>query len=416
MRSRPRLVLTLLVLSVFINYVDRGSLSVAAPVLSKELGLSPSSLGLLFSAFFWTYAAFQIVAGWMVDRYSVKWVYACGFLMWSLATAATGWVNTFAALFVCRLVLGMGESAAYPACSRILARHVPEERRGMANAWIDMGSKAGPALSTLAGGLIIEQWGWRYLFWGAGLISLLWLPAWISSFEEDKTSERQVSEERSPGFLEILERREAWGTSLGMFSLGYVWYFLLSWVPSYLVKDRGYDLRSMAFFGALPLAGMGVATVVFAWWSDRLIRHGVSPTRVRRGCLMAGLVLTGILLVAAAAAADRWVSLVLLIAAHLALGLHTANCWATTQTLAGPAAAGRWSGIQNAVGNLGGVVSPLVTGFAVERSGSFLSAFAVAAVIGAAGALAYLAFVPRVEPVNWGQVRSMEEIARVELH
>jgi ACS family D-galactonate transporter-like MFS transporter len=409
--TRPGLVLVLLVFSIFINYVDRGSLSVAAPVLSKELGLNSSSLGLLFSAFFWTYAAFLVVAGWLVDRFSVKWVYAAGFFVWSVATLATGFTHGLTALLICRLLLGAGESVAYPACSRILARHVPEERRGMANAWIDLGSKAGPALSTLIGGLIVEQYGWRVLFWGAGVASLLWLPAWLAGFHEEPRTTPYTAKIPSPSFGEILRRREAWGTSLGMFSLGYVWYFLLSWLPSYLVQERGYDLRSMAVLGALPFAGTGAATLTAAWVSDRLIRRGLSPTRVRRTALMAGLVLCGFFLVLAAAAQDRVVSLVLLVVAHLALGVYTANVWAVTQTLAGAAAAGRWSGIQNAVGNLGGVASPLITGVVVDRTGSFFFAFCGAAAVGALGALAYWFWVPRVEPVRW---RSAPAAAAVE--
>lgn len=411
MHTRPGLVLVLLVFSIFINYVDRGSLSVAAPVLSKELGLSSSSLGLLFSAFFWTYAAFLVVAGWLVDRYSVKWVYAAGFFVWSVATLATGFTHGLAALLICRLLLGAGESVAYPACSRILARHVPEERRGMANAWIDLGSKAGPALSTLIGGLIVERFGWRVLFWGAGVASLLWLPAWLAGFREEPHAKETAARIHSPTFAEILGRREAWGTSLGMFSLGYVWYFLLSWLPSYLVQERGYDLRSMAILGALPFAGIGAATLIAAWVSDRLIRRGHSPTRVRRTCLMAGLVLCGFFLVLAAAAQDRVVSLVLLVVAHLALGVYTANVWAVTQTLAGAGAAGRWSGIQNAVGNLGGVASPLITGVVVDRTGSFFLAFCGAAAVGALGALAYWFWVPRIEPIRW---RSAPVAAAVE--
>jgi len=154
-------VLTLLVLSIAINYIDRGALSVSAPLMSRELNLTPSEPGLLLSAFFWPYATFQLLAGWLVDRYSVKWIYAAGFLLWSLATAAIGFANSLPALLAARFVLGAGESVAFPACSKFLVHAFPESRRGMANAFIDAGAKTGPGLSTLLGGLAVAAFGWR---------------------------------------------------------------------------------------------------------------------------------------------------------------------------------------------------------------------------------------------------------------
>src|SRR5436305_10796785 len=157
------LVLILLACSVFINYIDRGNLSIAAPLLKGELHISDAQLGLLLSAFFWTYAAFQIVSGWLVDRFNVNWVIAGGFFLWSAATAATGFVRGFAALVVLRLILGIGESVAYPSYSKILARHFPEYHRGFANALIDAGSKCGPAVGTLVIGVLMTQYGWLQL-------------------------------------------------------------------------------------------------------------------------------------------------------------------------------------------------------------------------------------------------------------
>src|SRR6266481_6353514 len=137
--------LALLAFSVFINYLDRGNLSVAAPMLKDELGLSASQLGILLSSFFWTYGLFQILSGWLVDRFNVNWVMATGFFLWSAATGATGLVHGFAALLVVRLILGIGESVAYPSYSRILAKHFPASQRGFANSAIASGLAFGPA-------------------------------------------------------------------------------------------------------------------------------------------------------------------------------------------------------------------------------------------------------------------------------
>src|SRR2546429_6116198 len=178
-------IVCLLLLSVCINYVDRGSLSVAAPILSEEFSLSPSKLGYLLSAFFWSYTAFQLVVGWLVDRHDVKWVYACGFIFWSLAMASTGLATSFAGLLAARLCLGIGESVFLPSVSKIVVRLFPPARRGLPNALVDVGTKVGPALSIYLGGMLLRDYGWRALFIGIGLASLLWLLPWLYSMPSE---------------------------------------------------------------------------------------------------------------------------------------------------------------------------------------------------------------------------------------
>src|SRR5437867_247587 len=331
-------IIVLLLLSVCINYVDRGSLSVAAPILSEEFSLSPRRLGYLLSAFFWSYTVLQLVVGWLVDRCDVKWVYAVGFLVWSAAMAATGLANSFAALFAARLVLGVGESVFLPSVSRIVVRLFPPERRGLPNALVDVGTKVGPALSIYVGGMLLRDYGWRALFMGIGLASLLWLLPWLYWMPSDPP---QPAEQRAPGpdMMEILARRETWGTSLGMFALGYVWIFLLTWLPSYLVKERNYSLDQMAIYGSLPFWGMAAASLTGGWASDRWISRGASPTRVRKSFAVTGLVACALLMLPAALSPDPWLSLGFLIASCVSLGIYTSNVWAITQTLAGEEAA-----------------------------------------------------------------------------
>ena len=171
-------VLLLLAMCLLINYVDRGNLSIAAPLLKDELGISASQLGVLLAAFFWSYTAMQFVCGCLVDRFDVNWVIASGYLLWSLATAATGIARGFAILLAMRLMLGIGESVAFPACSKILAAHLPEYRRGFANGVLQGALRCGNVVGTLGAGVLMVMYGWRPVFIGIGLISLLWLPAW----------------------------------------------------------------------------------------------------------------------------------------------------------------------------------------------------------------------------------------------
>lgn len=392
-------VIVLLLASVCINYIDRGNLSIAAPILGPELSLNTVQIGLLFSAFFVTYSLFQIVSGLLVDRFNVNWVYAAGFLIWSAATFATGLTSTFAALIVLRLLLGAGESVVYPAVSKIVVTNFPEERRGLANALVDAGAKLGPAIGTLAGGLLVANYGWRVLFVALGLGSLVWLIPWCL-YARNTVVDKQQKTSYAPGFREILGKLDAWGTSLGLFCYGYVWYFLLTWLPSYLVMERHLSLSAMAWVGSLSYWIIAASTTFCGWASDRWIRRGTSPTLVRKGFVISGLLLC-MLVFPAALASSSAVAVSLLLAVCVAIGLFSSNVWALTQTLAGPFAAGRWSGIQNAVGNIGGILSPLVTGWIVSRTGSFLLAFGIAAAMLFCGAASYIFLVGRVEPVTW---------------
>jgi MFS family permease len=394
------MILALLLAAVTINYLDRGSLSVAAPTMAREFSLSDAERGWLFSAFFWTYSLCQIGAGWMADRYPVKWVYAGGFLVWSLATAATGMLSSFAGLLGCRLLLGIGESVTYPAGACLLARHFPEAQRGFANGLVDAGSKLGPALSMLTGGLIVEHFGWRTLFLGMGLGSVIWLVPWAWVIPSDERTPESRAAQTVP-LGDILRRPEAWGTSLGMFALGYAWTFLISWLPSYLVEQRGFSNHAMALAGSLPFWGMACTSILGGWLSDRWIAAGHSPTQVRKGFIVTGLFLCAMLLVPVDLVRSGSVCLGLLIGASMALGIFTSNVWATTQTLAGSRAAGRWAGIQNCIGNLGGVVAPALTGLIVQKTGSYFPAFAVASVVLLMGIAAYMLLVRKVAPITW---------------
>jgi ACS family D-galactonate transporter-like MFS transporter len=392
-------VLILLALSVGINYIDRTTLSVAAPRLAIELGINPELKGILLSAFFWTYASCQIPAGWLVDRYDVRWVFGAGFLLWSGATLATGFCSGFAALLVLRLLLGLGESVAYPSYSKIVAGNFPQTHRGIANALIDMASKLGPALGTLLGGLLVAEYGWRSLFISIGAVSLLWLIPWAMWGPKDRALAISHSA-AAPGILEVLSKRDAWGTFFGLFGSNYIWYFLLTWLPSYLVEQRHFSENMMAQMGALPFLMIALSSLISGWVSDRWISRGGTPTRVRKFFVVTGLFM-GTLVLPAALVEDRIVCMVILVAASLSYGLCSSNLWAVTQTLAGPAASGKWTGLQNGFGNLAGIVAPYVTGLIVNQTHSYVLAFAAAALAAAGGGLSFLLIVGKVEPLNW---------------
>jgi ACS family D-galactonate transporter-like MFS transporter len=385
---RPWTLLVLLVVAMCISFFDRGNLAVAAPVLAPELHLSPWELGLLLSAFFWTYSVSQIASGWLVDRMEVRWAYALGFAIWSAATLGTAVTASFGGLLAMRLLLGVGESVTYPASSRVLAAVFPERRRGLANSLVDLGARIGPALGTFCGALLVARLGWRGLFVIAGAGGLLWLGPWMLAAPRVLTPATAAAKEAGPGWKELLGRRAVWGTCGGLCGANYAWYFILTWLPSYLVRERHFTLTSVAYWGALPFLLMAVSSVSGGVLADRWISRGGSPVRVRKTFLVTGLTLTAVLIPWVLLPRLEWAVAGLLVSCF-AFGIYASNLFSLTQTLAGPAAAGRWTGIQNACGNLAGIASPAITGWIVNRTGRFTLAFAAAAVACLAGAASF---------------------------
>ena len=394
--------LLLLVISGFLNYFDRSNLSAGASDIKRDLGLSYSQVGHLLGAFFWTYALCQLfsISGWLVDRFNVCWILPIGFLLWSGATAVTGMAQAFATVFGLRLLLGVGESIAYPSYSRILANHYPEHHRGLANALIDAGTKCGPALGTLLGGLLIERFGWRAFFVALGFASFAWLVPWIFLMPRGKADRAREEPGEIPSVLEIVRRRPAIFSALGLFCSNYFWYFLLTWLPLYLQNERHFSTEKWAALGSLAYFLIAVSSVTAGRISDIWIARGGTPTRVRKAFAGAGLVLSTLIVPVAAIRDPNW-AMALLMFTCLCYGLFSSNVFAITQTLAGPRAAGKWTAIQNGFGNLSGVAAPWLTGVVVERTGHFYLAFLVAAAIALAGAGMFVLGIGRIEPIRW---------------
>jgi MFS family permease len=405
-----RTLLLLLVVSIFLNYIDRSNLSLAAPILQKEFGFSTAQLGRLFSGFFWTYALLQLIgiAGWLADRLPVRLVLAGGLFLWSAATVLTGVLSGFAPLFAARLLVGAGESVAYPCYSRIFATDIPGAHRGFANALIDAGSKLGPGLGTVAGGLLLNSLGWRMFFIVLGILSLLWLLPWarLALPSNQTASEPRESEiaGATPTTLQILRKRSAWGAFFGHFCGNYFWYFLLTWLPTYFVQARGFSTVQMVRITATCFFVIAAATICAGWFSDRWIARGGSPTRVRKTVVITGLCGSTIILPVALTRNDV-IAQILLLLASIAFGIYVSNHWAITQTLAGPLAAGRWTSLQNGIGNLSGIAGSWFTGLAVDWTQSFVLPFAVASAVALTGAILWGAVVGPVRQVDWGAFR-----------
>ncbi|MGB9404806.1 MAG: MFS transporter, partial [Candidatus Acidiferrales bacterium] len=320
-----KVVVVLLAISAFINYVDRGNLSIAAPMLKDELGISPSKLGILLSAFFWTYASMQLLSGWLVDRLNVNWVFAGGFLLWSAATATTGMVHTFSALFALRLLLGMSESVAYPSYSKILALNFSEEHRGIANSAIASGLVMGPGFGMLFGGLLMARFGWRPFFIVLGFSSMLWIVPWLKWMPK-KDHATPTDSMGALSIFEFLRLRSAWGSCAGLFCGNYVSYFLITWLPYYLVRERHFSMDNMAKIGGIAYLLGACCSTLSGWLSDRWIASGATPSLVRKTFSGGGLALAGIFVGLAAVSGTNY-CVAALILGVIFFGVGSSNIW-----------------------------------------------------------------------------------------
>jgi MFS family permease len=391
-------------MAVFITYVDRGTLATAAPLLQDELHLSASQLGILLSAFYYGYSLVMAPVSWLVERYGAPRVLAVGLFVWSVATVATGFANGFATILALRLLLGLGESPSFPAACKVFASALEVSKLGLANGWLSFGYLLGPVVGTLAGGLMMAAYGWRPVFIVFGCVSLLWLLPWSRVVIPEPVTVVKPSL-RGPSLRQILRQRSLWGACLGMFSANYSFFFILAWLPFYLVKARGLSIESMAWTASWAYLLNAVAALWMGWLTDRLIRAGASPTVLYKS-IMALFHIAGIICMAGMLLLPTSAAIATLFVFEFIVGVASPGLFAIPQIIAGPSAAGRWVGIQNTVGALPGFLAPLVTGILVDRTGQFALAFEIAAAVNVLGLIGWLLMVQRVVPLRWAELHA----------
>lgn len=402
---KPRLLhwtaLALLVISVCINYADRGNLGVAAKSLETELHFNQQQLGILLGSFSLTYALMQLLAGPAIDRWNVNWLYAAGFLIWSTATGLTGLVNSFGMMLCLRLVLGAGESVAYPAYSKIIAAVFPESLRGTANALIDAGSKVGPALGVMLGVKLLNQFTWRGMFIVIAIASALWLIPWCLLTPRLNVDEGARIHTWSPTYAQLVQRRAFWGTVLGLFGANYSWFFLLNWIPYYFETDRHITGDRLALLASLPFWAVAGASMVLGLLADAFIRRGYHPGRVRQTFICCGLLGCCAFLVPAVLVREPTLFQIFFFLSLACMGGFSSNHWALTQRLSGVEAAAKWTGFQNCFGNFAGVVANFLAGVTLKMTHSFIPAFGLVVLAMLASVVGYWILISPAEPVQW---------------
>lgn len=319
----------------------------------------------------------------------------------------TGFVNSFAALLVLRLLLGLAESPIMPGTSKLIRTRVDSGRIGFANGVVGFGYQIGPAVGTFAGGLLMARLGWRPVFILFGALSLLWLLPWARVRINEETSRGRGESAGAPRFGSILRQRALWGASLGNFGLNYSFFFTLAWLPTYLVKARGFSMDEMAQIAAPAYALAAVTAVIGGLWIDRCTRIEGSSSGAQKWLMVFGY-LSSLVAMVGMALLPRNGSIACLYVYELFGGLASPCLYAAAQIFAGPAATARWVGIQNLCGILPGIVAPALTGALIDATGSYVSAFVVAGVANVIGFIGWMLVMPRIAPVEW---KSLAEAA-----
>jgi MFS family permease len=400
----PIYVVLLLAAVLLINYIDRGALGTAGPLIQRDLHLSNGQYGLLFSAFFWMYALIQIPVGALAERYGAHRVLTAGLVVWATATALTGLTSSFSMLIALRMMLGLGESVGFPTVSKLLAAVVPVKGLGTANGIVAFGYLIGPGVGVLLAGLLIDFAGWRGTFLIFGVCSLLWLIPWLAVRLPKLATQR--SDPSAPSLGMILAQRGLWGTSLGLFSSNYMWYFILSWLPGYLVKERGFSMHEMEHVATAGYLVNGLSAFLVGWAIDRYIRRGGSANFGYKFIMFLAHV-GSVPAMLAMGLGTQSMAVAGMFGFQILMGASSPGMYAMSQILAGPRASGRWVGIQNSLGNLPGMISPWVTGIIVDRTGHFALAFVAAAVVSVLGLVGWLGMVPKLAPLKWGTPRGV---------
>jgi MFS family permease len=403
-------ILILLSVGVLIAYADRASLSAALANKSfvHAFAMNDIDRGWLGSAIFWSYALLQLPMGWTVDRYGVKWPYAISFALWCLATAAAGLSTSFAALFVMRFIVGGAEAAVMPASYRWMREHLPERHMGSAIGIFTVGNKIGTAIGTPVAAWLIMRYDWRWMFLLTGGLGLVWLVPWLACVRNDFPARADraaaIARAATVPFRNIIASPVVWGAVIGNFCYNYFTFYCMTWMPAYLVEQRGLSLGRSAIYTLFSFAGIAVVTVIAGWVADRMIERGSDAVRTRKAFVVAGYAGGSTVLLGAYATSLDW-ALFWNIFSLSCLGLASANNLALTKVTLVPApAVGRVVGVQHVAAGLSGGVAASLSGWLLHVSGSYT--LPMMAIVGflALGALSTVIFLrPEWSPKVVGQ-------------
>jgi MFS transporter, ACS family, D-galactonate transporter len=424
-RSKVRYrILALLAVGTMINYLDRTVLGIAAPQLTKELGINAALMGLMFSVFSWSYVASQIPGGLFLDRFGSKVTYFLSMTFWSLCTLAQGLVHGIAPLFAFRLGLGVAESPCFPTNSRVVATWFPQSERAMATGTYTVGEYIGLAFFSPFLFALMGAFGWRSLFYVVGAVGLVFGLVWWFCYREPRdhpaanaaeldyieaggglTHRKNSVDETKPqssGFEwrtigQLLKHRQLTGICLGQFAGNSTLVFFLTWFPTYLATERHMAWLKIGFFAIMPFIAASIGVMFGGTFSDWLLRRGVSPNVARKLPIIAGLLLASTIVLANYVESNVTV-IVILSVAFFAQGMAALG-WTLVSDIAPDGLLGVTGGIFNFAANLAGIITPLAVGLIVAWTGSFVGALVFIGAIALIGALSYIFIVGDIKRI-----------------
>jgi ACS family D-galactonate transporter-like MFS transporter len=418
-RTRVRFfILGLLTIGTMINYLDRTVLGIAAPLLRQDLGIDAATMGIVFSAFSWTYAAMQIPGGIFLDRFGTKLTYFLSLTFWSLSTLLHGIANSLASLLTFRFALGVSEAPCFPTNSRVVATWFPQQERAFATGVYTVGEYVGLAFLSPLLFWILGAFGWRALFVVVGVAGILFGLLWWRSYREPHESKAVNQEEldyiaagggiaapkaTSAKFEwrlvgQLLRFRQLVGICIGQFAGNSTLVFFLTWFPTYLATERHMGWLKIGFFTVLPFIAASVGVLFGGWWSDSMLKRGRSANIARKLPIITGLLLASVIVTANYVDSD-YVVIGILSLAFFAQGMAALG-WTLVSDIAPKGLLGLTGGIFNFAANLAGIVTPLVIGFIVAATGSFFGALAFISVVALAGAFSYIFVVGDIKRIE----------------
>ncbi|UAK18873.1 MFS transporter [Kluyvera sp. CRP] len=408
-RSRRRIgILALLAVGTMINYLDRTVLGIAAPQLTQELGISAAVMGIVFSAFAWTYALAQIPGGMFLDRFGNKVTYFLALSFWSLFTLFHGFAVGLKTLLLCRFGLGVSEAPCFPVNSRVVSAWFPQHERAKATAVYTVGEYLGLACFAPLLFWIMDGFGWRTLFITVGVVGLLFALVWWRHYREPHEDRRLSQQEREyitagggmttgaeqrkafswPLVRQLLRKRQIIGASIGQFAGNTVLVFFLTWFPTYLATERHMPWLKVGFFAILPFLAAAGGVMFGGWVSDKLLKATGSANLGRKLPIIAGLLMASSIISANWLSSDTAVILVMSFA-FFGQGMVGLG-WTLISDMAPKGLGGLTGGLFNFCANLAGILTPLVIGFIVAAFGNFFYALVY---IGGAALLGVVAYV-----------------------
>jgi len=397
--------LTLLMVSGVVNYLDRGTLAVANSLIRGDLGLSLGEMGLLLSAFSWSYALFQLPIGGLVDRIGPRKLLGFGLIIWSIAQAAGGLVSTFGWFVIARIVLGIGESPQYPSAARVVSDWFPLRARGKPTGIYNSASPLGSALAPLLLSPLIVAFHWRSAFIVTGVLGLVVALIWLAVYRDPKPSTQTPEEKRYlqgdatdtkpverlsfAQWRALFSNMTTWGMLIGFFGSVYLNWVYLTWLPGYLTLERHMTMTTTGIAASVPFFCGFVGAISAGWFSDLVTKKSASPVTSRRNAVVVTMLGMVVFTVPAALVQSNTLAIICISVVIFLANAASACSWSLATAAAPANRVGSLGAIQNFGGFLGGALAPIMTGY-IAQAWSFVPALLTAAVIAFVGAMSYL--------------------------